>query len=323
MGLLAGWPYYSDITVGNGSVDYQTKITVYYGSGTNGLGVVYCNSLCQADFDDLRFTKADGETLMPYWIESYVASTSAVVWVKHTETSPTVARMYYGKADATAVSNGANTFIQFEDLEWGSDGDPLTNDGGSVDWTALLGTPDIDTAQKYGGTRSGRLYSGGSGLEEQASFPQSAGATYAIMFRHRRTTTSLEWIVHGNGTKAITFGITVAEAIFYYDTDYRYPGYNAAVDTWELFEFTDINFTAGTYDIWLNGVKIKDAAVMQTRATESNVVLLVNNATTAGEVWYDDIIIRKWAATEPTFTFGSQQVAFTPFRNVYPLILAH
>ena len=49
------------------------------------LGNVYCNSHCKTDFGDIRFTAADGTTLLSQWIQSFTASNSAVFWVKVTD----------------------------------------------------------------------------------------------------------------------------------------------------------------------------------------------------------------------------------------------
>ena len=94
------------------------KLTVYRSSGTDGAGVVYIGTDCEADYKDLRFTASDGTTLLDYWIESYDAS-SAVIWIEFDsiDTSDTIFYMYYGNAGASAVSNGENTFIFFDHFD--------------------------------------------------------------------------------------------------------------------------------------------------------------------------------------------------------------
>ena len=312
MGLLAGWLYYAPITVGNGSVDYPTKITVYYGSGTNGLNVVYCNSLCQPDFDDLRFTKADGETLMPYWIESYVDSTSAVVWVKHTEASPTAARMYYGKADATAVSSGADTFLKFDDF----------NDN------------SFDTA-KWGRTNSADI------LEQNARIEASdaAGAyknvvsldTFANQFELRAliqkvTATTSGYAYVNMGDVNTNHDACSNGAAFFFDPDSakiicvtKKAGVTTTV--W----FTAVH-AAGTY-YWLILQRLSTGKVKYIIESATHTAIenqTPNSTPTLSTAWYvfpiqaaksaattqaycDVTFIKKFADTEPTFTFGSQQ----------------
>src|SRR4051812_31737316 len=63
------WTGRQPITVTGSSVgaqtNYQVKLTVPYVSGM------------KSDFSDLRFTDADGTTLLNYWIESVINSSSA------------------------------------------------------------------------------------------------------------------------------------------------------------------------------------------------------------------------------------------------------
>jgi hypothetical protein len=88
-------------------------------SGASGEDVD-CNGHVQADFDDLRFTASDGTTLLDCWIESITGTTPnqlARVWVEFNSigTGDTSFYMYYGKADATAVSSITATFLAGDD----------------------------------------------------------------------------------------------------------------------------------------------------------------------------------------------------------------
>lgn len=106
---LEGWLYRKSVTI-TGSVGagvlYQVNLTVVYDSDM------------QADFDDLRFTDDDGVTELDYWIESYVASTSAIVWVEVADTlsSSAVIYMYYGNSGVSTTSDGDATFLFFDDF---------------------------------------------------------------------------------------------------------------------------------------------------------------------------------------------------------------
>lgn len=85
-------------------VGYQLKLNIEYDSDM------------KQDFSDLRFTGNDYHTPINYWIESYVPSTSAVVWVKVpfiTALSTETVYMYYGNPSATSASNADNTFDLF------------------------------------------------------------------------------------------------------------------------------------------------------------------------------------------------------------------
>lgn len=74
----------------------------------------------QTTFGDLRFTSADGTTLLSHWTERYTASNNATVWVEVptlAASSDTSIFMYYGNTLASDASNGTTTFIAFDDFE--------------------------------------------------------------------------------------------------------------------------------------------------------------------------------------------------------------
>jgi len=70
---LAGWKYRkSHKIIGSTAeavTDYQVRIKVHYGSGTDSGEDVYLNGKCRMDFGDIRFTTSDGQTLLDYWME--------------------------------------------------------------------------------------------------------------------------------------------------------------------------------------------------------------------------------------------------------------
>jgi len=125
-GWLSGWQYRRSHEI-QGSpfgavVDYQVKVTVYYGSGSSSGDVVYLNGHCREDFGDIRFTSEDGETLLSYWIEEKVNSDHAVFWVKvpSIPASPdtTTIYIYYGNPTATTASDGEATFLLFDNFDF-------------------------------------------------------------------------------------------------------------------------------------------------------------------------------------------------------------
>lgn len=100
---------------------------------------VDCNSHCNTDFSDLRFTTSDGETLLNYWIESISGTTPnqfATIWIKFDSigTTDTTFYMYYGNSFASAYSNGNTTFPFYIDKdstdEWVVDGNMSVSTSG-------------------------------------------------------------------------------------------------------------------------------------------------------------------------------------------------
>ncbi len=119
---LTGWQYRKSHTINpatGAGTDYQIKITVYYGTGTDNGANVYLNSHGRTDFADVRFTASDHVTLLSYWTENVVTSNYAVFWVKINDdlsTNPATIYMYYSNPTATTTSNGAATFLMFRDV---------------------------------------------------------------------------------------------------------------------------------------------------------------------------------------------------------------
>ncbi|MGC9310667.1 MAG: DUF2341 domain-containing protein, partial [Candidatus Aenigmatarchaeota archaeon] len=107
---MPGWCYRKPITINNGGgllTSYAIKMNVAYVPGK-----------MKADFSDIRFTLADGVTPISHWRESYVASSSAVFWVKVNSipAGGSTIYMYYGNSAASSASNGDNTFLFFDDF---------------------------------------------------------------------------------------------------------------------------------------------------------------------------------------------------------------
>jgi len=107
-GWLSGWGYRKSHVIGSAAgagANYQVKLTVYYGSGTDSQGNVYLNGKCRSDFGDIRFTDYDGSTLLDYWIEN-----SGIDESQTTKSDPV-----YVNSNGTAYVGGNNTLYKSED----------------------------------------------------------------------------------------------------------------------------------------------------------------------------------------------------------------
>ncbi|NQT61840.1 MAG: DUF2341 domain-containing protein [Candidatus Marinimicrobia bacterium] len=97
-----------DITCVDSLIDYPVKLQIIYLTGMN------------TDFSDVRFTDSDGQTVLGYWNESYIASDSAVFWVKIPSipaNQSTTIYTYYNNPSATYIGNGEDVFTWFDDFE--------------------------------------------------------------------------------------------------------------------------------------------------------------------------------------------------------------
>lgn len=137
---FGAWDYRKEITVNNtGSnlTNYQVLFTVNRSAGSDSGFTVYLDGKCESDYDDIRFTIADENTLCDYWIESS-SSTVASIWVEvpsivnSTAYGSTTMYIYYGNSGASAVSDGEDTFPFFDDFPGSSlDTDKWDNIAGS------------------------------------------------------------------------------------------------------------------------------------------------------------------------------------------------
>ena len=146
MGWLSGWQYRKSHEIEGSSAgaqtNYQVKIIVHKGTGTDSGEHVYCNNHCRDDFGDIRFTKDDGTTELYYWLEEYISGDKATFWVKipSIPASPDKATIYiyYGKSDATTTSNGKDTFPIFYDFNTDESGEWIL-DVGQWQWDTTNG----------------------------------------------------------------------------------------------------------------------------------------------------------------------------------------
>ena len=136
----SSWTKRKPITLTGGASgaqsDYQVKLTITYDSDM------------KSDFSDLRFTKADGTTLLDAWMESHTASTSAIIWVETDTPANTVEAdiyVYYGNGAAASYWDGDATFPDFfDDFESVADWDYSSNyDASSYSFTATSGIGDM------------------------------------------------------------------------------------------------------------------------------------------------------------------------------------
>ncbi len=126
--------YRREITIANTGpllANYQVRVNVTYDADMS------------ADFSDLRFTSSDEQTELSYWIETFQASTSAVVWVKVPAIAAggnTAIFMYYNGCGTLTTGDPTQVFDFYDDFSnftgWNSAG------SGSVQQnTGIFGQP--------------------------------------------------------------------------------------------------------------------------------------------------------------------------------------
>ena len=290
-----------------GSNDGSTWIPLHAATGQNNwsdgetrtFDILCLEGHAKTDFGDLRFSNSANGPL-DYFIDHVTGTTPNQVAYVDVEidsvaTSDTQVKCWYGNSSATSESSSANTFIVGDDFERGNDGDAV---GG--DWTVATGTCELDTAQAYGGTRSFRAVGsvGGGGL---ATIPMTAASgEYAIQVWMRKQDAAwASLLAHGDGAKRLSLFANTSEDITTHDgSTYNDTGANSTNDTWQLYEVNNIDFSAGTFDVYQDNSLIKSGATMATSsANEDNI--RIGCGSFAADVWHDNMVVRNWRATPP------------------------
>lgn len=308
---LTGWDYRKEITI-NGTTegtqtDYQMMLDVNYNSGSDSGASVNCSGNCQTDFDDIRFTISDGETLLDQWLEEKTDSDDATFWVEFDSITggsenTTNFYIYYGNAGAGSGSVGADTFIKFDDFERGNDGDEI---GG--DWTEATGTVEISTEQSHQGTRSMKLV-GDNVNKPSVSISVTHSDNIAIRFRGYKEGASRLVFRQGDGTEEAQWMAETNEEIGYNDDIWRWTGQYIVADTWKLYEVRDFDWTGYTYDVIYDGGSVLDNVGAKTSALNDDIVKLLGVQTTGADTWIDNFLVRNYIEPEPTWgAWGSEE----------------
>lgn len=266
---------------------------------------VHCENHAASDFDDIRFTTSDGTTLLDYWIEQTTGNGMATIWVEYDSigTTDTTFYMYYGKADASAVSNGANTFIAFDDFERGVD----TDEVGGI-WTEVGGTIEISTVQKFGGTRAMRL-KGASGVAPQGRCNVTASDNIGIRFRFYKETNETPYMSHSDGTNRLYVGFPTNNYFNVYNgASWVNQGIGTIAAAWMLIEFNGFVWASATADCYRDSTPKDNVDISYADATHTNQFYFTSDGTVNVDGWVDNFIVRHFRPVEPEWgSWGAEE----------------
>jgi hypothetical protein len=312
---LTGWTYRKSVTLSRASgavTNYQMKLLVGESSGATGEDVD-CGALCKTDFSDLRFTKADGVTLLDYWIESISGTTPnqlATIWIEFDSigTDATTFYMYYGNSAAAAVSNGVNTFILFDHFA-----------GESLDakWTAV----DSGTGSRSfsGSVMTQATTATGGNYKIHPTNNSFSRVSIECLFRTndaRRSLEDLGMAKDGNNiVQGVYYDIVPTKKLLtsayysstWHDSDLETGG--SAVWRIGTVQNGGSNTICYLYDVTRAPMGTKSWALdLGASVTMNDIGTRWVSANTSLEI--DWIFIRQYLATEPTFgAFGAQETA--------------
>lgn len=301
MAHLSGYSKYKVLTLTGGAdgalTDHQLKITVSY------------EAAMQGDFDDIRFTQADGTTLIDAWAELIVTDTSATVWVEFPTTPANTVEqtyyMYYGNAGAASDWDIGNTFLFSDDFE----------DGSVTDWTTAMTIFEAGITVAKHGSYSLKTYSDAwqYGYKSFSSinypiacdfwvYPTSADATQQFGIASAAVSdrtnaiyaeaSGLGYFRSFNGTSWTLWGFNYSANQWYHVRLVVYP----ATDTFDAYVDNMVTPLQTGLGIW----GTFDGTIQS--------FYLRNSNTTQ---YYDTIFIHKYAANPPTYAFGAEQSVST------------
>lgn len=301
--LAGGYSKRKPITVTGGAsgaqANFQLKLAVAHDADM------------QADFDDLRFTRADGTTLIDAWLESKVNSTSSVVWAEFPTTpANTVDQtyyMYYGNAGAASDWDGAATFEFFDNFE----------DNDVSDWSKESGANIAAVASPVkNGTYAAQIYPTTNWAEAYKSVGTNLSDRIFEFYAQFDSTANGRLFIQATGTDSLN-GIyigTVDGNIKYYDGSWN-TLQAFSIDTWYRFKITT-HPSADTFDIDIDGVNKGNGLGVRGSYSGGVNAISFTTAGSAYDEYVDMIFMRKYAANPPTYAFGAEEDA--PVGGVAP-----
>jgi hypothetical protein len=299
---LSQWKYRRAITINNTSnsnnlTDYQVLVTL------DTQSLISAGKM-RNDGGDIRF--ADGATLLNYWIESGINTTSTKIWVKVPSipaNSTKTIYVYYGNSSATSESNGDNTFLFFDDFP--------TATLNTTKWNLLAnGTPV--TSPVWEGTYSVQANNTGvnnNNLKSNYNL-SNIGMAIDFMFYDNGFTSSTTNIWSGFlDTNGYLSGVGVVTGSYSYYS-YNYDNTNGSMG---------VSRSVGWH---FGSVKRTSSQVI---VTVDNSTVTINYANTfsyiafysiQGTGWWDVIRVRKYTSPEPTTSVGTEEKRL----SIIPLI---
>jgi len=262
---------------GSALTDYQVNLTI------DTAALVTAGKM-KSDCADLRFTDStsyntqDWASNHKYWIESGCNTSATRVWVKvpAIPTGTSTIYAYYGNASAASASNGANTFMFFDDFT-----------GSSLDtskWTMALGSAAVSNSEVY--------FNAEGWLKSIPLF----GTNTSLKFRTKTTVTTMLDYGYGaaqNNDASIYETESPHTQVLYTNNvqDGGISAFSTAYQTREIKRESTMSVKAYTNDIY---------DTQSTANINSNSVFIGFYDWSTGTTYIDWAFVRKYVSPEPT-----------------------
>ncbi len=291
--------YYKEASISGFISDFQKKLIVHYGSGTDSTTDVYLNSHCATDFSNIDFRLTDGTTSLNYWREEYTTGDKATFWIKLPSTSQNI-RIYYG-AGITTNSNGDNTFYFFDNCE------------GTMKWTesnSAYGDAEYSTSEKKYGTKSLKCTQANA-LNAYYVYKDISQNYFILEFWCKQPATNnyVQTKLMESGNNRMDILWDNLGALKYYQGTFINTGYTYS-SNWE---FHQLLCSSNTVIQWIrDGTIICSDCKASSWTTMTQIRIFEGSKDYNNDyAYYDDIRLRKYGAP-PDFNFGSEQTTNQP-----------
>jgi len=269
--------------------NYQVQISITYDSDM------------QDDFEDLRFTSSNGTTLIDHWIETYTASTSAVVWIEVPSISASdtgYVFMYYGNGGASTASNGDNTFTFFDEFSGVAIDSGKWTETDSTGWSVTGG--ELKGTNTTGRLTSVSTFSDGVVLQSKGRVVTHASNGYTDSGFFLSTTDAFGYLnINGND---------------FYRNNGTFTGISSGPPTSTNYltristkSTTEVNLSVTNYS---DGTSYQNINVANTVSSEPIVIGRRYDNGNQGqtyEAYWDFFFVRVYATTEPSTSTGAEQ----------------
>jgi len=297
---LSGWGYRKSHVInntGDALSDYQVMFTVNRSSGADSGSTVYVGTKCNESYDDIRFTNATGG-LLDYWIEESDSS-DATIWVEVdtiAASGNTTIYLYYGNSGASAVSSGDDTFEFFDDFP-----------GSSLDTSKwdTLNSPTISISNSI-------ITLSGSGLRGLNSDSAYISKDQHVVRARARETSGSGDAGFRVGTNPLKIELRASSGSFYNIWESAARSGSIGSGTYNTYYTVETRPTTTSIES-----RISDGSWYRngwSPAIDGKVAVHTYGAT----VQYDWVLVRKYAATEPTHGAWGSEESPTPTPTVTP-----
>ncbi len=289
-------------TTAGAQTNYPLTMTIHKTTGTDSATDVYLGTKVLDNFYDIRLTKSDGTTLIPYWRESVTSGVSEVVWICFdsipTGSGTATFYIYYNYASATDASDGASTFIFFHYFSGTYPG---------TKWTG-------DTAQ---GSVSGGILTYGytlGAVKQIVSNPVSGQKTFAAR-ASAKIIKAMDYNTYGisgggasQAYRAALYDNLNAAALLVQNGGAAYvPASNWTSGIYKIVDILVVDGTSASF--FENGVELTGSPVTTNVPSSTVMGFSFYAFAKAGAELCDWCLLRNYASPEPTWTsWGAEEV---------------